>query len=383
MSNPASGLELLEGYDAIDENGDVIYGGMEDNSRKIMPVQVDLESETVTVPRGFHDGITGVRIDVEEQTVIPSDVEQEIVPSRGAVLGKVIVCPAEAAPGDLTITDASYLFYKNARADMFDVLMAACRDVTNCDNMFNGFNALSALDLSNFDVSKVTNMNMMFTGLNANSLNLDGWDTSQVKNMGYMFQSGLKGDVDLSHFNTGNVTTFMRMFRTCTALTSVNLSNWDTHSATSMEGMFSSCSTLQRLDLSSFDTSKTTNMSSMFNLCPSLSEILGFSATSKEGMSIGFPTGSSGSAYALKRLIFRTDLGDGVYAIRSAINIKYCSFERDGMVEMFNTLPDVSALGLSSSYTTITITGNPCVTDGTLTDEDRAIATSKGWTLVE
>ena len=50
---------------------------------------------------------------------------------------------------------------------------------------------------------------------------------------------------------------------------------------------------------------------------------------------------------------------------------------------MFNTLPDVSALGLNSNYTKITITGNPCVKDGTLSSEDRAIATAKGWTLVE
>lgn len=69
-------------------------------------------------------------------------------------------------------------------------------------------------------------------------------------------------------------------------------------------------------------------------------------------------------------------------AIRSAIYIPYCSFDRDGMVEMFNTLPDVSNLGLGANNVKITITGNPCITDGTLTDEDKMIATEKGWVLV-
>ena len=58
---------------------------------------------------------------------------------------------------------------------------------------------------------------------------------------------------------------------------------------------------------------------------------------------------------------------------------------------MFNTLPDVSTQTYSENYKKITLTGNPCITgtlkDGTtcetLTDEDRAIATNKGWTLVE
>lgn len=49
---------------------------------------------------------------------------------------------------------------------------------------------------------------------------------------------------------------------------------------------------------------------------------------------------------------------------------------------MFGTLPDISGLTLSASYKNITITGNPCVTDGTLTDEDKAIAIGKGWTIV-
>jgi surface protein len=173
------------------------------------------------------------------------------------------------------------------------------------------------------------------------------------------------------------------VFNQCDKLVALDVSGWDTSKATSMSYMFNGCSSLVSLDLRGWNTDNTTILSAMFTECSSLTEIIGFSATNKVNMNIGFPKGSSSALYALKRLTFRTDLPDGVYSIRSKIDIKYCSFERDGMVEMFNTLPDVSGLGLSSSYTTITITGNPCVTNATLTAEDEAIATAKGWTLVK
>jgi hypothetical protein len=50
---------------------------------------------------------------------------------------------------------------------------------------------------------------------------------------------------------------------------------------------------------------------------------------------------------------------------------------------MFNTLPDVTSLDLADYDRTIYLSGNPCVTNATLTEEDRAIATNKGWILEE
>ena len=232
------------------------------------------------------------------------------------------------------ITDARYLFYYGARLDIMDDILPKLKDVTVMSSMFNG-----CLNLTNVDVSK--------------------WDTSKVTSM-------------------------QDMFNYCLNLTNVDVSKWDTSKVTSMNGMFCNCSKLTRLDVSGWDTSKVTNMGNMLYNCTALTELIGFSATCKAGMTIQFPYGSgSSSRCALKRLTFRTDLPEGVYSIRSAIRISYCDFDRAGMVEMFNTLPDVSGLGLIYSYTTITITGNPCVTDGSLTAEDEAIATSKGWTLVK
>jgi surface protein len=211
-----------------------------------------------------------------------------------------------------------------------------------------------------------------------------GEDEWYITDASYLFHGGARLDVmDFLIPKFKSVTSMNNMFNNCYHMTSVDLSSFDTSKVTNMSNMFNNCQNLISVDVSNFDTSKVTTMSYMFGYDAKLAEITGFSATNKAGVSIGFPTGTASSRYALKRLTFRTDLPNGVYSIRSAIKISYCSFDRDGMVEMFNTLPDVSGLGLSSSYTTITITGNPCVTDATLTAEDEAIATSKGWTLVK
>lgn len=58
----------------------------------------------------------------------------------------------------------------------------------------------------------------------------------------------------------------------------------------------------------------------------------------------------------------------------SIIAIGNCAFDREGLVELFESLPSVTITK------NIIITGNPGVAE--LTEADKAIATGKGWTLV-
>ena len=269
---------------------------------------------------------------------------------------------------DFEIVDASYLFNYGAREDIIDKLLPHVKRPTNMSYMFNGCKNITELDVSGIDTSGVTDMDSLFSGCKALT------------------------SIDVSKFDTSNVTIMGSMFQACRALASIDVSKFDTSNVTSMSYMFQSMQAVKVIDVSNFDTAKVSNMSGIFDYCSELEEILGFSACYGSGMQIDFPRGSRyGATYHLRRLTFRTDLPDGQYAIRSAINIGYCSFERSGIIEMFGTLPDISSIGLSASFKKITITKNPCVTgklaDGTacdtITDADRAIATTKGWTLVE
>lgn len=152
---------------------------------------------------------------------------------------------------------------------------------------------------------------------------------------------------------------------------------------TSMTEMFRFCDGLTgTIDFGGVDTSGTTSADNMFENCYYIEEILNFSCEGKVGGNINFPSGRyNGTVQALRRLTFK-NLPDGRYSIRSKIDLYLCSFERDEMVEMFNSLPDISALSISDSDKEIDITFNPCHYNGTLTDEDIAIATEKGWTII-
>lgn len=400
-------------------------------------VSVDVEEKSATPSTSAQevapsDGkvlskVTVEAVQTEEKSVTPTTTAQEVTPSDGKFLSKVTV---GAATGGMQITDASYLFYKDSRKDDVNAILPQIKNAKTMKYMFSG--SLSAASDANFDLldtsktedfsgffegcsnvgidlaakikntSSATSMHSMFrlcssmcSGLNLSNRgvpDLSAFNTAKVTDMGYMFSDCTAvTSLDLSNFDTSKVTSMLYMFNSCSKLANINLTGWDTSNVTNMAGMFRNCNSLTSLNLSGFDTSKVTNMSALFEASKALTQIIGFSASARAGISIGFPQGNSMNRSALKRLTFRTDLPEGKYAIRSAINISYCDMERSGFNEMISTITDVSGLNLSANYTKITITGNPCITGTnkagetveTLTDADRAAATAKGWTLVE
>ena len=101
-----------------------------------------------------------------------------------------------------------------------------------------------------------------------------GSNTSGVTDMVRMFVScsGLTS-LDVSNFDTSNVTDMFYMFGYCHGFTSLDLSKWDTSKVTRMNQMFTHCDGLTSLDLSGWDTSKVTSMDSMFSGCSKLKTI--------------------------------------------------------------------------------------------------------------
>ena len=140
-------------------------------------------------------------------------------------------------------------------------------------SMFYWMSNLTSLDLSNFDTSKVTNMQGMFEYMrNLTALNLSNFNTSNVTDMGGMFcgMSNLT-TLNLSGFNTSNVTNMGNMFSHMTGLTTLDLSNFDTSKVTDMGYMFSLWDNekpkdkLEKIYVNNdFDTTKLTNISKMF-----------------------------------------------------------------------------------------------------------------------
>ena len=89
-------------------------------------------------------------------------------------------------------------------------------------------------DISQWDVSKVTNMEGLFYESKFNR-DISGWDVSSVRNMSKMFQySTFNGDI--SDWDVSNVETMEWMFRY--SKFNRNISNWDVSNVRNMEWMF-------------------------------------------------------------------------------------------------------------------------------------------------
>ena len=144
--------------------------------------------------------------------------------------------------------------------------------LTSCEYMFMNFDYILSIDLSNFNSSKVTNMNSMFAGcMNLKTIKLNNLDTSSVIHMDNMFQSCMSlTSLDLSSFNTSLVKSMSYMFNFCTSLVTINLSSFNTSLVTDMDNMFSSDFSLISLDLSNFNTSSLKTLKEAFSLCRSL-----------------------------------------------------------------------------------------------------------------
>ena len=144
--------------------------------------------------------------------------------------------------------------------------------------MFSDCSNLTALDVSNFDTSKVTDMSMMFSGCGKlTALDVSKFNTSNVTNMRYMFGYCDKlTALDVSKFNTSNVTDMNYMFNDCRGLTAIDVSKFNTSNVTSMTSMFYRCQALASINIEHFDFSNVTSMTSMFYGCRALTSVTGF-----------------------------------------------------------------------------------------------------------
>ena len=142
------------------------------------------------------------------------------------------------------------------------------------DNSYNGCDSLKSLpDISDWDMTKVTNMSCMFCGCGSLELlsDISEWNTSEVTDMNYMFCncSSLKSLPDISKWNVSKVTNMELMFWSCESLISLpDISKWDVSNVINMNSMFRYCKSLVSLpDVYKWKLNKNLSKVAMFNGC--------------------------------------------------------------------------------------------------------------------
>ena len=187
-------------------------------------------------------------------------------------------------------------------------------NVTDMSNMFEGCTSLKSLAaLSEWDVSKVTDMKGMFASVINNytehdKLNggyvdlmvidslkpLSGWaeKVGKVANMTRMFEgcASLQNLKGLERWHTQNVGSMISMFEYCKGVDSLGpLSEWDVSKVRDMRAMFALCQSIQNTGdqktngLKNWNVSKVTSMNDMFSKCTSLYDISGLSNWATNG----------------------------------------------------------------------------------------------------
>ena len=161
----------------------------------------------------------------------------------------------------------------------------------------------------------------------------------------------------LQYSDTENVTKFIDMFSGCPNLTTVKLI--DTSKVTTMYRMFRNCPNLTTIPL--FDTSKVTQMAEMFYACTNLTTIPAFDASKVTWMLDMFSGCTNLTAIHMTGITADLDISSSTL------------FTREALVEILNNLAT-----LTNTQHTLTMGSTNLAK---LTEEDKLIATNKGWTL--
>ena len=294
--------------------------------------------------------------------------------------------------------EQSILLYVNGKQEKFNINSDNTFEhtfvnvpVTNMDYFTQPCrDKLKTIDLSSLNTSQVTSMYEAFYDCShLKEINLTNVDTSNVTNMSNMFRYCQRIDVlDLSSFDTSNVTNMSNMFSSCSELYSLNITNFDTSNVTNMSYMFNGCRLLIEVVLVGFDTSKVTNMSYMFNSCSRFTSLQTryFDTSNVTDMSNMF-----GYCDSLMNLYMYYDTSN----VTDMSNMFVGDYKLENVIGRFEgTKVDLNLFHspLTTDSAMVFIDGLATVTEkrtlslkastyDSLTAEQIAIATSKGWTV--
>ena len=256
------------------------------------------------------------------------------------------------------ITGMSFMFYNCKSLTSIPMM-----NTSNVDGMSNMFYACEALTtIPQLDMSSVTSTQNMFYNCYALTT-IPQLNTANVTNMNNMFYY-CRALTSVPQLNTSNVTTMTAMFRNCQVLTS--LPTIDTAKVTDMSDMFNGCQEIETITIT--DTPLLTKVSTAFYNCRKLKRINGILDITKctTNTSLSNFLGSGINAPTLLEEV-------RIKGLRNTYNFSHLpNLSHDSLVYLINNLqPTTGTRTLTLGATNL----------ARLSEEEKAVAGEKGWTL--
>ena len=128
------------------------------------------------------------------------------------------------------------------------------------------------IDFNDIDVSNIDSFSNdkgkgkgIFEGTNFKYIDISDWDVSSVTDMSYMFAFCKKFNQDLLKWDVSGVTDMEYMFIDCKSFNQ-NISDWDVSNVTDIRFMFFGCKSFNQ-DISNWNVSKVMYRMGMFDGC--------------------------------------------------------------------------------------------------------------------
>ena len=258
----------------------------------------------------------------------------------------------------------------NSNAKNVDLTMIDVSNITSFQYLFHRNTNLTHINASNWDTSNIISLAFAFAGMeNIVSVDFADWNVSNVTNFYAMFDECRKiENIDVSKWNTSSAKNMSWMF-TRNNLKSLDVSNFNTSKVTDMHAMFVGSQSLTRLDVSNFDTSNVLDFGSVFsywgNVCEELN-ISGLNLTKCTSMEITFKSSNFKVIRCDGLRLPNIDMSNIGLHTSTELTV-------DSIVGLLNALPQSD-----KGYSFQIGSGNIAK----LSDEQKAIATNKGWTLI-
>lgn len=261
-----------------------------------------------------------------------------------------IVNKSDAKNVDLTMispkneTSLNYLFEKNTNLININVSNWDTSNITSLKGAFAQIPNLESVDFADWDVSNVTVFYAMFDGCRKlKTIDVSKWDTRSAINMGWMFNGNNLQSLDVSNFNTSKVTIMFAMFSGSQSLTQLDISNFDTSNVLDFGRVFSYWGNVcEELNISGLNLTKCTSMNDTFRSSS-------FKVIRCDGLQL-------------------PNIDMSKIGLNSSTELTV-----DSIVGLLTALPQ-SDKGYSFQIGSNNI--------AKLSDEQKAIATNKGWTLI-